>query len=180
MALVFAAVSFGVGGLIPNLVPLLTDRGLSAAEAAGYAALLGVTVILGRVTAGFLVDRFWAPAVGIAFLSVPALACVALTGSTLPSGVATGLAAALVGLAAGAEFDLVAYLCARYFGMRRYGLLYALQSVFLMVAAGVAPLVFARTFDATGSYDAALWTAAALFAVTPWFLLTLGRYPRHD
>lgn len=177
MMLVFTLITFGVGGLIPSLVPLLTDRGLTPAAAAGYASLAGLAVILGRVFAGVLLDRFWAPAVAVGFLMLPAISCVALAQGGLPSPVMIGLAAAFVGLAAGAEFDLVAFMVTRYFGMRHYGVIYSLQLVGLLFAGGLAPPLFGRIYDQTGSYDAMLLACAAIFVVSPLLLLTMGRYP---
>lgn len=177
MLVVFTLVTFGVGGLIPNLVPLLTDRGMTAAEAAGYASLAGLAVILGRVGAGFLLDRFWAPAVAVGFLVLPALSCLVLAQGDLPSPALIGLAAAFTGLAAGAEFDLVAFMVTRYFGMRHYGVIYSIQLVGLLFAGGLAPPLFGRVYDATGSYDSILLACAAIFLLSPLLLLTMGRYP---
>ncbi|QMW22437.1 MFS transporter [Sandaracinobacteroides saxicola] len=180
MVLVFTAVTFGVGGIIPNLIPLLTDRGMTREEAALYASITGGMVIVGRVVAGMLFDRFWAPGVGAAFLALPAVSCLLLLGDSLPHGLATGIAAAFVGLAAGAEFDLAAFLIARYFGMKRYGTLYSLMGIALLLPAGIAPPVFGAMFDSTGSYDGVLLVCAGLFALAPLLLFTLGKYPRHD
>ncbi len=180
MLIVFAAVTVGIAGLIPNLVPLLTDRGMTPGDAALYASLAGLSVILGRVGTGLLLDRFWAPGVAAAVLLLPAVSCVALAGDVLPGGFATGAAAVLLGLAAGSEFDLIAYLTARYFGLRHYSFVYALQSIGLLLAGGLAPPLFGHIHDATGSYDGALWLAAACFVVAPPLLLTLGRYPVRD
>jgi MFS transporter, OFA family, oxalate/formate antiporter len=65
----------------------------------------------------------------------------------------------------------------RYFGMRHYGFVYAIQLVALLFAGGLAPPIFGRIYDATGSYDPILMACAALFALSPLLLLTLGRYP---
>ena len=178
--LVFALVTIGIAGLIPNLVPLLTDRGMSARDAALYASLAGLSVIIGRVGTGLLLDRFWAPGVAAALLLLPAASCLALAGDALPGGLATGVAAVLLGLAAGSEFDLIAFLTARYFGLRHYGFVYSLQSIGLLLASGFAPPLFGHIHDATGSYASALGIAAACFLVAPPLLLTLGRYPRGD
>jgi len=177
LLIVFAAITFGVGGVIPTLVPLLTDRGLSPAEAAGYASMAGLAVILGRVLAGFLLDRFWAPAVAFIFLALPALSCIVLAQPELPSPLMLGLSAALVGLAAGAEFDLIAFIVSRYFGMRNYGLIYSIQMVALLFAGGLAPPVFGRIYDVAGSYSPILYVSAGLFIAAPLLMFTLGRYP---
>ena len=132
----------------------------------------------GRVAAGFLLDRFWAPHVAVGFLAFPAAACFLLAGSTLPSGPVIGLAATLVGLAAGAEFDLIAFMAGRYFGMKNYGFIYGVQIAGVLAATGFAPPVFGHIHGVYGSYDPALIGAGVTFLVAPLFLLTLGRYPR--
>ena len=174
--LTISCVAFAIGGIIPSLVPLLTDRGMSVGDAAGYAALVGVAVIIGRVSAGLLIDRFWAPAVGAVLLALPLAGALLLIG-TLPSPGLIAVAVFLVGLTAGAEFDLLAYLTGRYFGMKNYGFLYAIQTVGLLLTAGLAPPIFGRVFDKMGSYDPALMVSAGLFLLAPPLLLTLGRYP---
>lgn len=159
-------------GLIPNVVPMLTDGGMSVAQAAGYASLIGIFVVAGRLLAGFLLDRLWAPIVGAIVMMPTAVACWLLEAQTMPA-----VAAAFIGLAGGAEFDLMAYVLVRYFGMRHYGKIYAWQWASFTVAAGVGPLMFGRIFDATGGYGAALTFAAVAMLVAPLLLFTLGRYP---
>lgn len=166
----FALISFGIGGSIPNLVPMLQEAGV--ADAAFYASILGAMVIVGRLLAGFLLDRIWAPLVAVMLLAVPSLACVLLANDIAP-----GIAAALVGLAGGAEFDLVAFICARYFGMRSYGRIYAWQWAGFALAAGIGSTAFAAVRDATGSYQPVLYLAAVLMALGGCSLLALGRYP---
>ena len=63
-------ITLSVIGLIPNFVPLLLDLGWTPAAAAQAATLLGLAVIVGRLLAGFLVDRIWAPAVAALFFPV--------------------------------------------------------------------------------------------------------------
>lgn len=176
MMLAFACVSFGVGGLLPNLVPLLESKDLTKADAAGYAALIGIAVIGGRVVAGWMLDRIWAPFVALIFLTVPAAACFFLTGD-VTSGTMIGLSAVLIGLSAGAEFDLIAYMCTRYFGLKNYGLIYALQYMSFGLFSGLAPAIFGNVYDNNGTYDPILGITAMLFIIGPLLLLGLGRYP---
>ena len=87
----------------------------------------------------------------------------------------------LIGLAAGAETDLVAYLTARYSGSPQLrGRLYGLQYSVFGFASGLSPFLFGKVFDVTGSYQPILYVAAVLFVVGAVSLLTLGRYPRFD
>ena len=173
LILAFFLASAVPSGLIPNLVPLLTDGGMSTAEAAGYASLLGIFVVVGRLSAGWLLDRLWAPIVAVLVLVPTAVSCLLLNAQAMPA-----VAVAMIGLAGGAEFDLMAYLVVKYFGMRHYGKIYAWQWASFTLAAGTGPLAFARLYDATGSYSIALLAAAIAITVAPLLLFTLGRYPQ--
>lgn len=180
MLLVFTLVTFAVGGVIPSLVPLLGDRGFTPQQAALFASLAGAAVIGGRIVAGVLLDRFWAPGVAAAFLLLPAASCLLLASDGLVSPALIGLAVVLVGLAAGAEFDLVAFMASRYFGMANYGVIYSQLMVGMLVGGGFGPPIFGRVFDQTGSYQPALLAAGGIFLLAPLLLLTLGRYPLRD
>ncbi|MBV6422640.1 MAG: hypothetical protein NAOJABEB_00423 [Steroidobacteraceae bacterium] len=169
-------VATGIGGTITNLVPLLQDRGFAALEAGQIAGAVGISIMFGRVLAGFLMDRFWAPGVALPMLLLPALACLILMNHGLGTSAAI-LAAVLVGFASGAETDLVAYLSARYFGLRHYGRIYGAQYAVFGFASGIAPPLFGKVYDATGSYDAILIAAAIAFGIGAALLLTMGRYP---
>jgi predicted MFS family arabinose efflux permease len=177
LALFFVAA--GISGLITNLVPLLVDKGRTAADAAGYAGLIGISVIVGRLFAGFLVDHFWAPMVAAVFLSAPCVAALVLAGpSTTP--ILIGTSALIIGLAAGAELDLLAFLTSRYFGLRHYGAIYGGQYVFFSIGAGLAPVGFGRAYDVFGSYDNVLIVVAVMSVIGAGLMLTLGRYPDFD
>jgi len=176
LAIVILLVGIQTAGTITNFVPLLQDRDYSAVEAARIAGLIGITIMFGRLLTGFLIDRFWAPGIAFPLLVLPAFACVALTGTEITPTVAV-LAAMAVGLAAGAETDLVAFLTARYFGLRHYGRIYGLQYAFFALASGIGPFMFGRAFDLAGNYDLVLYLAAGMVVAGALLLLTLGRYP---
>jgi MFS transporter, OFA family, oxalate/formate antiporter len=90
------------------------------------------------------------------------------------------LSAVLIGLAAGAETDLVAFLTARYFGLAHYGRIYGLQYSVFGFASGISPFLFGKVFDLYGTYRPILYVAAALFVFGAVALLSLGRYPRFE
>ena len=177
MFVVFFAITFAVGGIIPSIIPLLSDRGMARADAAGYAAIVGIAVVAGRIVAGMALDRFDARHVALVFLTLPALSCLLLASDALPAGPALGLAVALVGLAAGAEFDLAAFMVSRWFGMQAFGVAYAILTIGMLVGGGFAPPVFGRIFDQTGSYDTALLIAGGIFLVAPLLMQGMGRSP---
>jgi MFS family permease len=163
-------------GIVTNGVPMLRDRGMSALEAGQIFSSFGLSLILGRVAVGYLVDRLWAPGVAAVALAMPALGCVlfALAGADVPLLV---LATLLVGVGAGAEFDLAAFLVARYFGLREYGRLFGVHLGLITLGSACSPLLFGAMYKMTGSYVALLSYCAICFAIGPVLLLTLGRYP---
>lgn len=119
MCACFVAISFGVGGTIPNLENLFGSKGFERDDAVKLASLIGISVVVGRLLGGYLIDRVWAPAVAVAMLILPALSCYFLMQGNVTYA-AAAIAVLLIGLAAGAEQDLMAFLVARYFGMKSY------------------------------------------------------------
>ena len=170
-------VAASISGMITNLVPLLIDKGHSAVGAARYAGLIGVSVICGRLLTGFLVDHVWAPLIAAIFLSAPCVAALLLSGENI-APVWISLSALIIGLAAGAELDLMAFLASRYFGLRHYGTIYGGLYVFFSIGAGLAPAAFGQTYDAYGHYQPMLYLVAVMSVLGAAFMLTLGRYPQ--
>ena len=80
---------------------------------------MGLTIVFGRLLVGVLVDRFWAPAVASVFFVLPIIAMLLMLygAPTIALGMVIGIA---IGLAAGAELDMLAYLTGRYFGPAHY------------------------------------------------------------
>jgi MFS family permease len=170
------SIYLAVSGISPNLIAALTDKGFTAADAAKAQGAYGFAIIVARLVVGFLVDRFWAPGVAVVSLSLPAIGCLILTGS--PDFTLVITAALLIGFAAGAELDLMAFFAARYFGLAHYSKIYGILYAILAVAGGVAPMLFARIYDETASYETSFLIAAGLFVFGALVVLALGRYPR--
>ncbi|MBC2670578.1 MFS transporter [Novosphingobium piscinae] len=170
-----ACIYMAVGGLIPNLVPALTDRGMSAAQAVGVMGSMGAAIIAGRLAVGILVDRLWAPLVALIVLVPAAIGCLLL--NTAQPLLVYSLCAASIGLVTGMEFDMLAFLIGRYFGLRDYARIYGRLYMFLAVSAGIAPMTFGAIYDRTHSYAMPIYAAAALLLAGGAMLLLLRRYP---
>jgi predicted MFS family arabinose efflux permease len=168
-------ISFGITGPITNLEHILSGDGFKGASITDLTALIGLSALAGRLAGGFLLDLFWAPAVGALILATPLLSLWLLT---LPNPGAAGAATAilLIGFAVGVEYDIIAYLVARYFGMRSYTTIYGLLYNCFGVGAGFAPFIFGWAFDASQSYVPVLRVAMILLLISTLSLLTLGRY----
>lgn len=163
--------------LVTNGVPLLRDKGLVAGDAARIFGSFGLSLILGRVVVGYLVDRLWAPGVAAVALGLPALGCLLLGISGANDTGWLVLGVMLVGIGAGAEFDLAAFLVSRYFGMRDYGRLFGIHLGLITLASTLAPWLFGQLYRSTGSYQATLWVCGPMFLFGGLALLSLGRYP---
>ena len=167
-----------VVGMVTNTVPLLRDIGLSATQASAVFSSFGLALISGRLLAGWLIDRLWAPGVAAVALFMPCIGCLLLwTADANSSVVLLTTAVALVGVGAGAEFDLSAYLIARYFGLPDYGRLFGIHLGMITAGSMLAPLMFAAMYQASGGYGPLLAWCAGCCVVGPLMLLTLGRQP---
>ena len=169
-------VAFAYGGVFIHLAQMLVGHGFSLTSAAAIVSTQGIAIIVGRIGTGFLLDRFWAPLVTLPLLSAPAIACWLLAGDGLTAGLAV-MCAVILGLATGAETDLIAFLAGRYFGMAHYGKIYGMLYLPFGLASSVSPAAYGWVRDVTGSYDAMLYVAIGLFVGGAMMLLGLGRYP---
>jgi MFS family permease len=168
--------NFASGGLLPNFFPLLTEGGLSAADATRALALLALCVTAGRLIGGFLLDRMWAPHVALVLIAPAICGAILLASQELSFGVAA-MSVALIGIATGAEYDLLAYVTGRYFGRRHFSELFGLQFAVFAIGTGVAPGLFGMLRDRLGSFEPVLYLSVATMLASVVLLYTLGRYP---
>jgi MFS family permease len=166
--------SISMNGAITHLSALLTDRGLTAGNAALCASILGGTSLLGRVVVGWLLDRFFGPHVALVINLITALGIFLLArANSFPAGC---LAAALIGIGAGGEAAITPYLLTRYFGLRAFSTLYGLTWTFYAAAGAIGPVILGRAFDATGSYASLLAMLAVALGLAAALNLLLPRY----
>lgn len=175
--LALSLVVSSVVGMVTSTIPLLQSKGLSAADAGLIFSGFGISLILGRMLIGYLLDRLWPPAVAAASLMMPAVGCMIYLSGTTDFQLLL-MAAMLVGFGAGAEFDIAAFLVARYFGLREYGRLFGVHQGLNTVASALAPLLFAFMLSRSGDYSAMLVYCMACCLIGPLLLLMLGRAPR--
>ncbi|NBP08256.1 MAG: MFS transporter [Gammaproteobacteria bacterium] len=171
----FLLLAFGIGGVLIPLVPILRARGIEPEQAAAVQAALGLALIVGRAFAGFLMDRFFAPRVAAVILVFPLIGVSMLALDA--SGTTALVAAVCIGVAAGAELDVIAVLVTRYFGNRAYGENYGWQYAAWTLGSGTAVIVTNRVFDQLGTHTPVLWVYVAMFLCSALLILRLGAYP---
>ena len=165
-------------GYLIHMAPLLTDRGLSAQTAAIAASAFGFSQLLGRLLAGALLDRFFAPWV-IACLWCVSIAIFLLLWSGV-SGFTLVICTALLGFAWGGEGDVLAYMVGRYFGTLHFGSIYSVLLTMHMLGGVAGPWLMGSGFDALGSYTQILGGMAVLMGIATVLILLMSRYPEQD
>ena len=151
------------------------SKGFERADAVLLASFLGYSVYAGRLIAGYLLDFIWAPAIACALMIMPAISMMMFAGAD-PSYSQMVIAIVLLGVAAGVEYDLLAYLVSRYFGVRSYARIYGALYALFGLGAGFGPAAFGAVYSNTGSYDQALYYSMWGFIICSLALLLLGRY----
>jgi predicted MFS family arabinose efflux permease len=173
MACVFLLAGAAINGANGHIVPLLTDRGLTPAAATGLFGVMGLSTLVGRPFVGLLLDRVFAPYVAAVFFLAP---LVGLPLLTTASGARPAIGAALLGLALGAEIDLIAFLTPRYLGQRAFGEIYGYLFMAFVVGSSIGQFLGDVSFDGLGSYTPALIGYAAALVVATFLVNCLGPY----
>lgn len=160
-----------------NLVPILSEEGIDRATAAWIAGVIGISGVAGKLTGGLLIDRYNAGRIVGIMTATPAFSALFLI--VFPGSIPAAVAAvALLGFALGVEFDGVAYLTGRHFGLRNFGLIYGTIAGLVALASGIGPVVANHAYDLTGSYQPLLWTVIPLALLSGALFLLLGPYPQ--
>ena len=166
--------SIAQNGAVTHLAALLTDRGVSAASAAAAVSVMGGASLAGRLSTGWLIDRYFAARVSFVLLAMAAAGVFVLaTASTFAMG---ALGAALIGFGMGGEADVVPFLLSRYYGLRSFATLYGLTWTAYAFAGAIGPVVMGKAFDATGSYEVLLTQLSLMLLVVASLMLVAPRY----
>jgi MFS family permease len=176
MLLAFVIMAFAIGGVMIQLVPILIARGVPEATAGQALGALAIALIAGRAFAGFLMDRLFAPYVAAVITVFPAIGVSLLAlGADGPGAI---VAVMCIGLAAGAELDVIAVLVTRYFGTRAYAENYGWQYSGWTLGSGTAPLLTTLVYESLKTHTPVLWLYAGLFLVSGLMVARLGAYPQ--
>jgi MFS family permease len=171
IAIAVLLVSMAVNGALVHVVPLLVERGWSPGAATRVLAAAGVAGLIGRLLAGYLMDKVFAAYVASTFF-VLAIAGLYL----LASDVSAVLGMVAIGLAAGAEVDMIGFFVSRYFGLRRFGQLYGVLFAIFTVGAGLGPLLLGTLYTHLHTYGLGFFICGAGLALAAVCVLALGSY----
>lgn len=171
---------FGVASyaLLGHGVYLLTHvRSLSLREAAMLQSISGISLLLGRVGFGYLMDRIHAPLIGaVGVLMTTGAAFLLLRLDSF--GPLAWTWAIMVGASTGAETDLLSLLVGRYFGKRALSQIYSWHNVAFLVGAAAGPPLFGLGLRVFGGAEIPIMGVGAVAFTAAVLLLLLGPYPR--
>lgn len=169
--LLIGVINMGVQQHIPAY---LTDIGHSPAFAASIVAIFMGVLVFGKITLGYIFDRYGSRNGIIIIFSVFALATFVLMGAkaawiAIAFGLIFGFANAIMTIPA-------PLLTVELFGQKHYGVIYGVMSIFFTIGSGIGMPLSGAIFDARGSYLPAFTLYIVLALVTMGIaLLALSR-----
>jgi OFA family oxalate/formate antiporter-like MFS transporter len=148
LAVIIFFVTAGVFGTALHLFPLYADRGVARALLPTVAMTAGVGTLVGRFTSGFLLDHVDARIVAAStfFIGAIAIFWLALSGQ-IRMPVSLYLPPVLLGMALGAESDILTYLVRRLYGLHHCAAIYNRLLVSYYLGAITGPLALGWASD---------------------------------
>jgi MFS family permease len=162
------------GMLSAHFVAMLTDRGYTPQSAAALLGVSGLAALVARILVGFALDFVRGPLFSACVMLLPPIGAALLwshAGSPAPF-----FAAVCIGLAIGAEVDMLGFFVSRYFGRRSFGILYGLIFALFAMGIGIGPAILGVGFDHFHSYDQVLLVYVGLLILAALLFLPLGKY----
>lgn len=156
--------------------PIIVDAGMTRADAAWIGSLVGVAGIVGKITTGWLLDRFHARWVGGITLSATAFAWPLLIKDYASDGLVI-FAMLVSGYTAGTKIQVCNYVTARYAGLRNFGAIFGFMASMIALAGAIGPIIGGLAYDRAGSYAPLLWGGCLISLASGALILSLGRYP---
>ncbi|OAJ59360.1 hypothetical protein A6V36_27305 [Paraburkholderia ginsengiterrae] len=167
--------AISINGAQIHLIPMLMDRGITLPAASLATSILAIFAVLGRVAAGYLFDKVFAPRAAVGIFLLSCMGCLGIL--AFPSSSAVYYCAALLGMGAGAESDLLGYLIGRYFGLKNFGQIYGWVFASFMIGTAAGPVAFGLGYDINRSYQWPLCGAAVALMLVCVACALLPRFP---
>jgi MFS family permease len=153
-----------IGGTTQNLKLYLgLDRQLPQAQIAGILSLVLIGSLVGRITMGWLADRWRKKHVMVLVYAIVALSIPPLAFSATPGMLR--LFAFVFGIGLGGDYMLIPLMAAELFGVRVMGRLLGLIITADGLAEAIVPMGVATLRDRTGSYTTGFLVLVALAVV---------------
>lgn len=167
---------FVVSGVMTHGVPMLIERELTRGQAATVLSALSIGMVVSQPLMGGLMDRFQTPRVALPFALIAVLGMLIFESANGFGGL--WLSIFLIGLGGGGESGTTKYFIARYFGLRRFSVIYgAVQPFTFALSISLGAWLIGALYDQAGSYELAEWTLLGAFMLATLILLGFRPYP---
>jgi MFS family permease len=177
LGVAFFLADMAINGSLIHAVPMLTDRGISIGRAVAVMGTAGLALIVGRMIAGYLLDKIFAAYIQIFFLVCPMIGLAILAS---PLGGSWPLVGTMfLGIGIGAEIDIIAFMISRYFGIKAFGVMHGLMMAFAALANAAGNNLLGWCYQIMHTYRPGLLVMEVLLVIAIIIQATMGpyRYP---
>ena len=157
------AANFAYSSILSQIIPHLEAEGLSQESATLFLSIMAVFGMAGKVSFGFLTERYASRKVLGMGLFIQCIALVALI--TLPGSQALYVFAPVLGLGFGGMGTAMPMLAQDTVGLKNFGTLYGLVTLATVSSSLLGPLLMGGSFDLLGSYNAGFIVVIAIFGL---------------
>jgi MFS family permease len=165
LALSFTMNMLAFSAISIHLIPLLSERGFTTADAVWLAAIVGPMQVVGRIGEYTVGARFRATQIATLAIILLPIALLVLHFAGLHWGLVL-IFITLYGMSNGTMTIVRGIIPAEIFGRERYGAINGALAAPVLAARSLGPLVAAMIWSAAGGYDIVIWTLAAVGLVS--------------
>jgi predicted MFS family arabinose efflux permease len=175
MLIVIGLGATAAGGFLAQLQPMLADKSIGIAEATSLGVLYAVSLSIGKIGAGFLLDRLWGRGIGTGLFAIAGIGSLIITYTTADTPtILAALAVFCLALGHGTTTVLTAYIPLRLFGMRAYSTILGTTAMMAAIGSAVGGLGYARIFDVNHSYLVACLLGCGGFLAASLLILLIA------
>jgi MFS family permease len=161
--------------IIVHSIPHLTDMGIPTAQAAASIGLLTLVSIIGRVSYGYLGDRFDKRYLFVSLYILQAIGILVLMDAN--SMMMVYLFIFFFGVGFGGGIPLNTAIRAEYFGRAAFGKIMGFGAPVGMISSAIGPVMAGHIYDVTGSYHYAFLTISILVLCGTPAIMLLRKKP---
>ncbi len=180
-ALYLIVLAFGLGGvglgtMLLQTLPFLTDQSYSVAQAAFYTSLMSFSALISKVGWGWMADRMQpnrlaAMSFVLSGCAISAVVYAAEARALIPLGIAF----AAVGWGFGGQIPLQETIWGSYFGRRYLGSVRSVAMPISLLIGAVAPLFVSWYYDTVGNYHGVFLGIGVLWFLAAGIVLLVRR-----
>lgn len=163
-------------GLNAHTFPILTEAGVTKANAAWLMSLFGVAGIIGKLVTGYLLDRYAPNWVGGITLGITAFAFFFLL-EGVRSVPAIVFAVVANGYAAGTKLQIAGLLTTRYGGLKNFGAIFGVMAALIGLGSAIGQVGTGKLYDIYGDYTVFLIIGVIGSLLSGLLVLSLPKYP---